>query len=769
MNTIIKLLACSLIFMFSGLNSAVYAAHGAGDNCKLDLPSPILEFTGTEDYEANGKLWTRYKLNITNRNKYPKELFRAAPDLPPCGLNKNSARTWIDIFESGNRIYGFCALSSPDQLNSIWFAKPRGSAPPKPVHVQLNDRSCDKKYTSNRIQFDQTIVNVDCDQGQSLKNAIAVVGRNGTVNIKGTCMESGPVTIPKSKSTITLAGAVDGTSVIDGNGSENPVLIVEGAKQVTIKNLTVVNGRIGILFTRKAGGKLIQVDATDNGDGIVADDGSYVKFDEVIASHNLSTGIKILNGSHARFMNLNKAENLCPKPVVKQPIETKILKQPFIDNITTQPIFKTTSLAIQSSAETAGDTTDTSTSIDVHNCSVVVESNGDIGVLVDGNSIIGADTNPTTLEIENCLLKISDLNDLGEMNGNQNTGLMITGAGNVATLGGIIQTEGNSLMGINIEKASTLALNSHASTSAEEIQSKVESIGNLYGMALDGSALNLNDATEILISDNKQYGVYVNFFQDFTCGEGQALIEFSNNGVDLGDTGSQKDIQYPFGNTTFVPEVCIAFNMTPANITDPAAGSTLSTNSQVFTFNDPDNRVFSLYVGSSPGDFDLGYYPGLNGSTSVEVTNLPEDGSNIYLTLYSFPHTLASLPTSNEDWLTQEYIYTAVNMTPAYITDPAAGSTLSSNSQVFTFNDPDNRVFSLYVGSTPGDFDLGYYPGLNGSTSVEVTNLPEDGSNIYFTLYSFPHTLASLPTSNEDWLTQEYTYTAVNITDPADE
>jgi hypothetical protein len=553
MNIKIKLLVSSLIFMFSGLNSAVYAAHGddvhAGDNCKLDLPSPILEFTGTEDYEANGKLWTRYKLNITNRNKYPKELFRAAPDLPPCGLNKNSARTWIDIFESGNRIYGFCALSSPDQLNSIWFAKPRGSAPPKPVHVQLNDRSCDKKYTSNRIQFDQTIVNVDCDQGQSLTNAIAVVGRNGTINVKGTCMESGPVTIPKTKSTITLAGAADGTSVIDGNGSENPVLIVEGAKQVTIKNLTVVNGRIGILFTRKAGGKLIQVDATDNGDGIVADDGSYVKFDEVIASHNLSTGIKILNGSHARFMNLNKAENLCPKPVVKQ------------------PIFKTASLAIQSSAETAGDTTDTSTSIGVHNCSVVVESNGGgtfntgIGVLVDGNSIIGADSsaiaNPTILEVENCFLKISDLNDLGEMNGNQMTGLMIMGAGNVTTRGGIIQTEGNSLVGIYIVQASTLALNSHASTSAEEIQSKVESKGNLYGMALDGSALNLNDATEILISDNKQYGAYVNFFQDFTCGEGQAQIEFSNNGVDLGDTGSQKDILYPFGNTTIIPEVCI--------------------------------------------------------------------------------------------------------------------------------------------------------------------------------------------------------------------
>ena len=59
MNIIRNLPAFTLILIFSGLNSAVYAYHGddvhRADNCKLDLPNPVLVPDGTEDYEANGK------------------------------------------------------------------------------------------------------------------------------------------------------------------------------------------------------------------------------------------------------------------------------------------------------------------------------------------------------------------------------------------------------------------------------------------------------------------------------------------------------------------------------------------------------------------------------------------------------------------------------------------------------------------------------------------------------------------------------------------
>jgi hypothetical protein len=188
-----------------------------------------------------------------------------------------------------------------------------------------------------------------------------------------------------------------------------------------------------------------------------------------------------------------------------------------------------------------------------------------------------------------------------------------------------------------------------------------------------------------------------------------------------------------------------------AFIASPITGSILSGSSQIFQFEDPNNIVFSLYVGSTPGDYDLGYYPGLNGTNSVNVTNLPTDGSKIYLTLYS---------RINGRWLTRANIFTASQPNnAAYITSPDNGSTLSGSSQVFHFEDPDNIAFSLYVGSTPGDFDLGYYPGLKGSNSVNVTNLPTDGSNVYLTLYS---------RDLDEWKITESSYTSANFSNNGD-
>ena len=60
---------------------------------------------------ASGGQYTRYLLAVVNRAAYPADLFQVASDLPPCGSNSNSARTWVDIYDQDdNRIYGFCAL-----------------------------------------------------------------------------------------------------------------------------------------------------------------------------------------------------------------------------------------------------------------------------------------------------------------------------------------------------------------------------------------------------------------------------------------------------------------------------------------------------------------------------------------------------------------------------------------------------------------------------------------------------------------------------------
>jgi len=112
--------------------------------CFSNLPKPNLAYLDKRDYTVRGNKFTRYLLDVTNKDDYPASLFKAAPDLLPCGKNNNAARTWVNIYdEKETYIYGFCALSSPTDLGKIWFAVPKGSTPPDKVYVMLIDRRCD--------------------------------------------------------------------------------------------------------------------------------------------------------------------------------------------------------------------------------------------------------------------------------------------------------------------------------------------------------------------------------------------------------------------------------------------------------------------------------------------------------------------------------------------------------------------------------------------------------------------------------------------------
>lgn len=114
------------------------------------LPNPVLIFMGPEYYETGGKEWTRYRYLVTNLDQYPNELFAAAPDLPPCGKNASSSRTWVDVYDqSGKRLYGFCALGNRNGLGTLWFALERDVIPPSWIYVEMNDRKTNTKYKSN--------------------------------------------------------------------------------------------------------------------------------------------------------------------------------------------------------------------------------------------------------------------------------------------------------------------------------------------------------------------------------------------------------------------------------------------------------------------------------------------------------------------------------------------------------------------------------------------------------------------------------------------
>src|SRR5687767_3201039 len=128
---------------------ALLATGGPGA-AQSTPPNPMLYLTETEPYMVNGDSFIRYRYDVFNKDQYPAALFAPAPSLPPCGTNTNSARSWVDFFTSrGQRLYGFCALGSPNDLGKIWFATEEGTVPPSYVYIVITDRQTNKQYKSN--------------------------------------------------------------------------------------------------------------------------------------------------------------------------------------------------------------------------------------------------------------------------------------------------------------------------------------------------------------------------------------------------------------------------------------------------------------------------------------------------------------------------------------------------------------------------------------------------------------------------------------------
>ena len=135
----------------TGLALAMTAGTAASQGPPPPLPNPILYLTGNEYYTTAGGSFVRYRYDVFNKQAYPASMFAPAPALPPCGANTNSSRTWVDFFNgrTNQRIYGFCALGSPNDLGSIWFALPEGQIPPSYVYIKMTDRQTNTVYQSN--------------------------------------------------------------------------------------------------------------------------------------------------------------------------------------------------------------------------------------------------------------------------------------------------------------------------------------------------------------------------------------------------------------------------------------------------------------------------------------------------------------------------------------------------------------------------------------------------------------------------------------------
>lgn len=166
-----------------------------------------------------------------------------------------------------------------------------------------------------------------------------------------------------------------------------------------------------------------------------------------------------------------------------------------------------------------------------------------------------------------------------------------------------------------------------------------------------------------------------------------------------------------------------------AAITSPSPGSVLSGSTVTFVWSTGVGvSDYYLYVGSSVGGYDL--YEGNQGSSlSRELVGLPTDGRPVYVRLWS---RIAG------GYRVRDHVFTAASLaaSPALVTFPTAGVTLSTGTATFSWSTGVGVTeYYLYVGSTPGGFDI--YHGPQGTTrSRSVSGIPIDGRMVYVTLWS---------------------------------
>lgn len=97
-------------------------------------------------YEDDSRIY----LSINNWNMYNYDLFKSAPRLPPCGLNKNSSRSWVEVYDQNyKQIYGWCSLSAPESLKDLSFGINNNEI--DYIYLDIIDREYDVIYRSNLI------------------------------------------------------------------------------------------------------------------------------------------------------------------------------------------------------------------------------------------------------------------------------------------------------------------------------------------------------------------------------------------------------------------------------------------------------------------------------------------------------------------------------------------------------------------------------------------------------------------------------------------
>jgi hypothetical protein len=178
-----KLLSCILLITFLIVGKEALAQRTTERPAgKTEIPNPVLEWRSVNANAkgSDGKPYIEITVGITNYSQFSDVLFARAPELPPCGDNRNASRTWLLIYnaQSKQQIYSYCAIGKAVDLRSLSFMVAREKLPAE-IDVVLEDRAGKKTYQSNCVN---TMNGKSCSTSATINAGNITVGKIDKVN-----------------------------------------------------------------------------------------------------------------------------------------------------------------------------------------------------------------------------------------------------------------------------------------------------------------------------------------------------------------------------------------------------------------------------------------------------------------------------------------------------------------------------------------------------------------------------------------------------------
>lgn len=148
-----------------------------------------------------------------------------------------------------------------------------------------------------------TPINIDCDAGDNLAQAVLDASDGDTIQVSGTCNEA--VFIPRTSTNLTIDGG--GTATVAGPDASAPptgpasfTFFVEGSG-LTLKGMTITGGAHAVHLSGPAFATILDNTITESGGAIHLDKDSTGQIGGNTIVNNVGYGINIQENSYARI------------------------------------------------------------------------------------------------------------------------------------------------------------------------------------------------------------------------------------------------------------------------------------------------------------------------------------------------------------------------------------------------------------------------------------------------------------------------------------